>query len=336
LSRQIASFLYPFFRTLIFMVLMPLSASAEPGNAITIQSTKIDAFSPNATDVKIFGKLEFLGGLVLTSDDEDFGGFSGIRYIDAAKFIAISDQGKWLTGEITREGTKPTGITAPRMGRLRDASGKKMNGKKRADSEGIEIIEDEFLISFERNHRVERFKFEKNKLVSQSKKPVFSLNDIGLSNNKGPEGVALGPNDGPLAGTILTFPENAFDENDNLRAFMFKDKKRTEFKITYSNGFSLTDADFLPNGDLVVLERGFSLIAGVAMRIRQFKASEIVANAVLNGEVLMSANWDYEIDNMEGLSASLMRDGTTRLTIISDDNFSKNQRNLLLEFKILQ
>jgi hypothetical protein len=57
--------------------------------------------------------------------------------------------------------------------------------------------------------------------------------------------------------------------------------------------------------------------------------------ATVDGEILLEADLLYQIDNMEGLSVTVDPDGTPRLTIVSDDNHSILQRNLLLEFRLV-
>ena len=44
----------------------------------------------------------------------------------------------------------------------------------------------------------------------------------------------------------------------------------------------------------------------------------------------------YQIDNMEGLDVWRRGDGALIVSIISDDNHSILQRNLYLEFKLLE
>ena len=50
---------------------------------------------------------------------------------------------------------------------------------------------------------------------------------------------------------------------------------------------------------------------------------------------MLEADLLYQIDNMEGLAITTDPDGTPRLTIVSDDNHSILQRNLLLEFRLV-
>jgi hypothetical protein len=53
------------------------------------------------------------------------------------------------------------------------------------------------------------------------------------------------------------------------------------------------------------------------------------------GETLLEADLNDEIDNMEGLAATRLKDGSVLITMISDDNFSHVlQRTVLLQFVV--
>ncbi len=107
------------------------------------------------------------------------------------------------------------------------------------------------------------------------------------------------------------------------------------FSLTDIGGFDITDAAGLPDGSLVVLERRFRWTEGVKMRLRQIKAADLKPGAVVAGEVLMEADLNQEIDNMEGLAVHSGPQGETILTLISDDNFnSLLQRTVLLQFAL--
>jgi hypothetical protein len=51
---------------------------------------------------------------------------------------------------------------------------------------------------------------------------------------------------------------------------------------------------------------------------------------------VIEASNAHEIDNMEALAAHRNAAGETILTILSDDNFSKLQRTLLLRFALIE
>ena len=50
--------------------------------------------------------------------------------------------------------------------------------------------------------------------------------------------------------------------------------------------------------------------------------------------VLATMNVIMTIDNFEGIAAKAMPDGRVRLYVISDDNFSKKQRTLLMIYDV--
>jgi hypothetical protein len=49
----------------------------------------------------------------------------------------------------------------------------------------------------------------------------------------------------------------------------------------------------------------------------------------------MSADMGYQIDNLEGLSVNRTSRGDVMLTMVSDDNFSRLQRTILLQFTLI-
>ena len=67
--------------------------------------------------------------------------------------------------------------------------------------------------------------------------------------------------------------------------------------------FDVSDAALLPSGDLLVLERKFSLFAGVGIRIRRIALKSISPGAVVDGPSIFNADLGQEIDNMEGIDA---------------------------------
>jgi len=57
---------------------------------------------------------------------------------------------------------------------------------------------------------------------------------------------------------------------------------------------------------------------------------------VIDGPSIFEADLGNEIDNMEGIDAHVTPEGDTVLTLVSDDNFSLIQRNLLLQFTLVE
>ena len=92
----------------------------------------------------------------------------------------------------------------------------------------------------------------------------------------------------------------------------------------------------LPSGELLVLERKFSWLGGVGIRIRRIPFKSVAPGAVIDGPMIFAADLGNEIDNMEGIDAHVTPEGETVITMVSDDNFSMIQRNLLLQFTLVE
>jgi len=86
----------------------------------------------------------------------------------------------------------------------------------------------------------------------------------------------------------------------------------------------------LLSGDLLILERKFSWLAGVGIRIRRIPLKSAAPGALVDGPSIFEADLGEEVDNMEGIDAHVTAEGDTVLTMVSDDNFSMLQRTLLL------
>jgi hypothetical protein len=101
-----------------------------------------------------------------------------------------------------------------------------------------------------------------------------------------------------------------------------------------SSDFDVTAAALTPAGDLLVLERRFTLLSGPAMRIRKIALADIKPGATVDGPALIEADRSFQIDNMEALAVHRNTAGDTIITLVSDDNFNPLQRTILLRFAL--
>ena len=85
----------------------------------------------------------------------------------------------------------------------------------------------------------------------------------------------------------------------------------------------------------MLLERRYSPARGVAMRIRRFRLPLSSRARRSTVKPLIEADLGYQIDNMEGIAVHRNANGETIITLVSDDNFSVIQRNLLLQFALV-
>jgi hypothetical protein len=140
----------------------------------------------------------------------------------------------------------------------------------------------------------------------------------------------------PLAGTLIAISERGLDSDGNIIGFLIGGPQPGDFAVRRSNNFDISDAVVLRGGDLLILERKFSWLSGVGIRIRRIPLKSIVRGATVDGPAIFEADLGHEVDNMEGIDAHVTPEGDTVLTMVSDDNFSMIQRTLLLQFTLME
>ncbi|UFZ02451.1 esterase-like activity of phytase family protein [Bradyrhizobium ontarionense] len=283
-----------------------------------------------------FGRLEYRSGLALTSSYPGFGGLSGIR-LDARgdRFLAISDKGGWFTGRIAYSGREMVGLADVEAAPLLGPDGRPITARGWYDSESIARDGDIVYVGLERVNQLLRYDFAKGGTGARSEIVPLPPAAKRLPNNKGLEALVFVPKGLPLAGTLIAMSERGLDANGNLLAFLIGGPSAGQFSIRRSNDFDVSDAVLLPSGDLLVLERKFSLFNGVGIRIRRLALAEIAPDALVDGPEIFAADLGQEIDNLEGIDAHVTPEGETVLTLVSDDNFSLIQRTLLLQFTLV-
>jgi hypothetical protein len=284
-----------------------------------------------------FGSLEYRSGLVLTSGFRAFGGLSGLR-LDARgeRFISFSDKGNWFTGRIVYRGREMTGLADVEAAPMLGSDGKPITARGWFDSESIALDGQLVYIGLERVNQVLRFDFSKGFTRSLGEVVPLPAAARKLPNNKGLEALVMVPKGLPLAGTLIAMSERGLNAEGNLIAFLVGGKTPGQFAVRRTNNFDISDAVLLPSGDLLILERKFSWLTGIGIRIRRIALSSVAPGAVVDGPGIFDADLGDEVDNMEGIDAHVTPEGDTMLTMISDDNFSMLQRTLLLQFKLVE
>jgi hypothetical protein len=155
-----------------------------------------------------------------------------------------------------------------------------------------------------------------------------------LRRNRGFETVIVTPKDSVDQGAVIVISEKSIDRAGNVFAAVLGGPRKGIFTVARTGDYDITDGAVLPDGDLILLERRFSLPIGVSMRLRRIAIDTVGKGKLADGPVLMEADMAYQIDNMEGLDVWRRDDGATMVSLISDDNQSFLQRNLYLEFEM--
>jgi hypothetical protein len=317
----------------------PIPANELLGRApvsIEVNARPIASFDRSDHSRVRFGALEYRSGLVLTSRFPGFGGLSGIR-LDAKgeRFISFSDKGNWFTGSIVYQGRKMTGLTDVEATPMLGPDGKPILTRGWFDSESIALDGPFVYIGLERVNKVLRFDFSKG--FTRSRGEVVPLPPAAgkLPFNKGLEALVFVPKGMPLAGTLIAISERGLDAKGNLIGFLVGGPTPGQFSVRRTENFDVSDAVLLASGELLILERKFSWLSGLGIRIRRIALASLAPRAVVDGPSIFEASLGNEVDNMEGIDAHVTSEGDTVLTMVSDDNFSMLQRTLLLQFTLV-
>lgn len=318
----------------------PAGADVDETRSIEVTARRVASFERGNSTRRQFGWLEFLGGLVISSSTKAFGGYSGLILApDGRRFMTISDEGTWLSGEITYDGLTPTGIQKARVGPIRGVGGRALDKKRDLDAESIALADGTLargtaLIGFERNHRIGRFPIVDGVLQNPTGYLKMPPEAKRMRSNKGFEAVTV-MQGGPFKGSAIAFSERYPDNPKQHTGWLWIRGEPQRLGFLDIGEFEVTDAASLGDGTLLLLERRFRWTEGVKMRVRRFQPDQVKPGALMQSDTLIEADLSFEIDNMEGLAVHRGPRGETILTLLSDNNFNSFlQRTILLQFRL--
>jgi hypothetical protein len=308
----------------------------EQARPVKVKTRPIETFHIGRPD-REFGPLTFLGGFEILASDRNTGGLSGLISLeDGNQLLAVTDNGHWVAATVDQSATgEPVGLKDLRYTPLLGADGKTLRARWGHDTEAVTLAPSGLYVSAERNHAIYHYAWPlatgQEKMLGQVALPRDLLS---LPRNTGIEALAAGPSGGPLAGKLIAISETSSSDAHDLTGFIIGTDKNARFSVKRHDQFDATDAAFLPNGDLLLMERRFNMRDLIGLRLRRIPGAGIKPGAVLDGEYLLDADFNYQIDNMEALAVHQNAAGEVILTLMSDDNRSLLQRTLLLRFRL--
>lgn len=324
---------------LVALLIASLCATAASAEAIEVEALPL-AFNPEAPLQRGVGRLVHRGGLELRAGVDGFGGFSAMRVnADGTRLLALSDVGTWLSLTLDYDGAgRLVGVSRAHL-----AAMARPEGGGRFDPEGLVVEADGALIvSTERRHRLLRYAdpAARDDPFARDADALARLEPVTLP---APEDFAAMESNAGLEtllrlgdGHLLAIEEGREAEGEALsRAWLIgPDGASAAVTLRRTANFRPTDAALLPDGAVLLLERRYTEIGGVAARLRLIEAGAIRPGAVLDGATVATLIPPVTVDNMEAL-AVYERGGETRLLLMSDDNFNAGlQRTLLLQFAL--
>ena len=137
------------------------------------------------------GQLVFAGGVQITSGFSRLHGLSDIKFEDAERFFAVTDEGLLVRGRVELDAAgRLAGVAGLQVRPLVDPDGAPLIPKYLADAEGLALMPNgELLVSFERLHRVWRYDRDGRWLGERV------IPDFPFTENEGMEGIAWAAGD---------------------------------------------------------------------------------------------------------------------------------------------
>lgn len=308
----------------------PVPAAAD---AISIHTSSVSLNSEDSGERRV-GALIFLGGLSLRAADARFGGFSGLHVsADGTKMLAISDMGYWLQAVLAHDKDGAlTGVHGARLSPMLGLDGKPVTGKRLGDAEGLFVSGDGIYVSFERQHRIWRYPLTEDLAGAVPAALPAPGGIAAIRSNKGLEALA-----GLPGGAMLMLTEESLDDQGNIRGWLGAPGggSYAPIRLRRDPPFAATGAAPLPGGEaILILERRYSRIGGLGIKLRRVAVSAIAPNALLTGRDVAEFSAGQNIDNFEGIATRADAAGDTTVYLLSDDNFNAFQRTLLLQFRL--
>lgn len=315
----------------VLAALPPAPAVTATARPIQVSASAI-ALNPEDPSQTRVGRLQFLAGFVLSSDDATFGGLSGLL-VEGDRALMISDRGDWFLARLSHDATgRLTGIADVRVAPMLGIGNEKIaHSRSRGDAEAVARLADgRLLVSFEQRHRLWIYAPGDDPANARPTSIGAPLAVIRGKPNGGIEAVEeIEP------GRLLALSETLRSPEGDLVGFYigYSGRRLETLRVAADGAFVPTDLARLPSGDVLLLERRFSYLGGVASQVRLIPKAQL--NVLrLRPKPVARLERPLNIDNFEGLAVS-ERGGETLVYMVSDDNFSVLQRTLLLQFRLL-
>ena len=293
----------------------PRSLNYVAPSPFDIRLIEAERGSQSARDQNLKG-LRLVGAWQMESDKTNFGGLSGLDVLPSGTLLAITDRGGFAWIELDPETGLPNGDGA--MTWMSNSEGDYLMQVSVSDAEGLSYRDGLALVSYERTHRIEAFAIDRCGNSARAAR-VADLNRLvdgsTLGRNRGAEGLALDGdslvvgfekhrNGGSPYGTLL--------ENGSIDLIGY---------TTQPSGHLMTAID--KEGDLTAtVFRAYDPVRGGRVFLYVDGPDGRRAEAYFREPL--------PVDNFEGVAIGTGPTGQTRIWVISDNNFSRDQRTLLL------
>lgn len=291
------------------------NAPIPGGPGIAVKAEALPLNPKDLTQDRV-GNFVYAGGLKLTSAQTSrLHGLSDLDVLANGALISVGDEGDLLRAKVVLDAQgRLVGLSEAKLTALTGLDGRPLQGKDNRDSEGQALMPNgDLLVSFERHDRIWLYP------ASGAAPHAVPSPNVQFPYNEGMEALAPDPDKGPDA-YFASGETTGRTWSCTLRTACVEGP-RTPLGL----GFGLVAARRLTEGRTAWLLRAFNPIT---QSVTDLRITDAVGRTVDEVELRRPLS----VDNFEGLGAVSEPDGAIRFYLISDDNFSRSQRTLLLAF----
>lgn len=307
----------------------PAAQSSGPAGiaraAVPVTATPVALNGSDPSQDRV-GRFVYAGGLEIAGPDSvRLGGLSDLEVLDDGRLLSVTDEGQFVQARLVLDSSgRLAGLADVTMTPLAGMDGRPLPDKSAADAEGITVLPGgDRLVSFERQHRIWRYPAGGGAPAAApapASAPTLPL-------NTGMEALASAPAFGE--GAYLVGSEGGTVWLCELAG----ECRETMLGRRVLAGYGLPALAVSPDGDLlVVVSRAFDAVRGVRVVVRLLGRDAIDRpDAPVVDELALVD--PLTRDNFEG--AALVRGtapGALRLYLLSDNNYSSDQRTYLFAF----
>lgn len=271
---------------------------------------------PSSQNRDSFMSIKILDTKELKFSSSDVKEISALAYKNKTLY-ALGDKGYLYSFGIKIKDNKIKKVSLKKVFKLKNSKSKRLKKDKR-DSEGLCFMDENLLISFEKEPRIELF--SKNGKKIKSKKIHKDLKDIRnyKGKNKALESVAYNKKYG-----LLTAPESPLKSSNKKLHTLYGENNKWNFPVSGK----ITALEFMKKNEIMILQRYFNNLT----RQRIITISKLnLKNSKYKVLARLDSKKGWNIDNFEGLT----KINEKRYLIVSDDNDSIFQKTLLVLFEV--
>ncbi len=334
---------------------LPAPAALDAKGLFAVETTvaAVDLYTPAAPDrPRRLGELTFLSGLQIYGHDDRFGGFSGfVLDGNGRTLLAVSDNGFWMRAELERDRNGiPRDVGNVVMGPIHDFRGDSLTPVAE-DAEALTLLSgrlgSRLLVAFEHWHRLWTYPVGTHgppflaPMVAMAEPLRVPKKVLQHPPNRGIEAAVelrpgrlllfsegartRGPDDGGLQAWLVDFPPDGGSRDAPGRA-------QSLALQPFEEGFAPTAAALWPGCCVILLERRYRVMTGVEAAIVAIPLARIRPGVRVAGRLLARLAPPVTVDNFEGLWVEPDSTGRARILLLSDDNYRRSQRTLLMTF----